>query len=137
MSAVKIISARRIEEEEPRITLSFAGAPDDSDYREADHQRELHALDDALREDGMRVQARSDIQMSGSGGSWLTGEFLVSLATVAGPLGALAGAWITARRGRKVRIKVGEIEVEAANVEEANMLLKAVLKIKKKIDPKP
>lgn len=137
MPAVKIISARRIDAEEPQFTLSFVAASDDPDYRDTAYQSELHAIDGALRERGLRPQARANFQKSATGGSWLTGDFLLPLTALAVPLAGLLGSWLTARLGRKVRVKVGEIEVEAANVAEADELLKKALAIKKKIDPKP
>ncbi|MFL9936924.1 hypothetical protein P0D88_50130 [Paraburkholderia sp. RL18-103-BIB-C] len=33
------------------------------------------------------------------------------------------GAWITARYGRKVRLKIGDVEVEARSIEEVDQLL--------------
>jgi hypothetical protein len=38
-------------------------------------------------------------------------------------LTALAGAWLQARFGRKVRIKIGDIEAEASSLEEVRELL--------------
>ncbi|SAL85764.1 hypothetical protein AWB68_07796 [Caballeronia choica] len=39
-------------------------------------------------------------------------------------LAAAAGVWISGRSGRKVRLKVGDIEAEARTIEEVEQLLK-------------
>jgi hypothetical protein len=51
-------------------------------------------------------------------------------------LGTLLGVWLQARFGRKVRIKVGDIEVEARTAEEVDALLKQALEVKKANEPK-
>ncbi|MGF6983436.1 hypothetical protein QFZ99_002913 [Paraburkholderia atlantica] len=40
-----------------------------------------------------------------------------------GAIGVALGAWISGRAGRKVRLKVGDIEVEARTIEEVELLL--------------
>lgn len=56
------------------------------------------------------------------------GEFIASLKTFGGPAitaaAAAAGAWVQARYGRKVRLKIGELEAEGRSVEEVEKLLK-------------
>lgn len=63
-----------------------------------------------------------------SGGITLLGEFTI-LAKVLGPvaIGAI-GHWVVAKQGRKVRVKMGDIEAEAASVEEVKELLALVHK---------
>jgi hypothetical protein len=52
------------------------------------------------------------------------GDFMIKFAATAGPaLGTLIGAWLHARYGRKVRLKIGDIEAEAQSVEEVEKLL--------------
>jgi hypothetical protein len=55
------------------------------------------------------------------GGSWLTGEFLMMFGS--GGIGAVLVAWLNGRSGRKVRLKVGELEAEAPSVKELDALL--------------
>ena len=45
------------------------------------------------------------------------------IAALAGSLGTFLGAWVTSRNGRKIRIKVGDVEVEASSAEEVERLL--------------
>jgi hypothetical protein len=51
-------------------------------------------------------------------------------------LGTLLGVWLQARFGRKVRIKVGDTEVEARTPEELEKLLTMVRDYKKADEPK-
>ena len=52
------------------------------------------------------------------------GEFIITLAPGLGPgLGTELGAWLQARHGRKVRVKLDEIEIEAQTPEQVETLL--------------
>ncbi len=63
--------------------------------------------------------------------------FAKQFAESAGPLLATAlGAWLHARYGRKVRIKVGEIEAEAQTPEELEKLLEKAQEIRERNEPK-
>ncbi|PTX36967.1 hypothetical protein IQ03_05291 [Gemmobacter caeni] len=61
-----------------------------------------------------------------SGGVTLLGEFTM-MANTLGPavIGAIGG-WVAARQGRKVRVKMGDIEAEAGSVEQVKELLALV-----------
>ena len=56
---------------------------------------------------------------------WLelfSGHFSISVAEIAPVVTALP-AWLAARNGRKVRLKIGKVEVEARSAEEVEKLL--------------
>ena len=52
------------------------------------------------------------------------------------PLAAVVGAWSHAKYGRKVSLKVGEIEAEAPTMEEIDKLLDRAEKIQQRNQPK-
>jgi hypothetical protein len=55
--------------------------------------------------------------------SGYTGEIAVLIQAVSPILTGILAAWLQSKAGRKVRLKVGDIEVEARTVEEADQLL--------------
>jgi hypothetical protein len=67
-------------------------------------------------------------------GAALVGDFMVPLAQVAVPaLGGVLVGWLQGRAGRKVRAKVGDIEVEAATTDDVRRLLDLVTTYKTKL----
>jgi hypothetical protein len=52
-----------------------------------------------------------------------TGQIAVLIQAVSPVLTGILGAWLQSKAGRKVRLKVGDIEVEAKTVEEVEQLL--------------
>lgn len=132
MLPIKPTSKRPIDNTEPDLQLMFIPAADDPDYREPSYQHDLHRIEQALKAQGFEVQTRVDLQKSDIGGSWLTGEFFVHLSALVTPLGAFFGCWITAKFGRKIRFKVGDIEIEAATVKQVEQLLERAKEIKAK-----
>lgn len=66
----------------------------------------------------------------------LQGDFIIKLLACFGPaLGTVIGAWLHARYGRKVRLKIGEIEAEAQTVEEVERLLGHAEEISLRLQP--
>lgn len=61
---------------------------------------------------------------------------LQGMLAVAPALCTALGAWLHARYGRKVRLKIGEIEVEAQTREEVEKLLAKALEIQRNNEPK-
>lgn len=61
----------------------------------------------------------------------------MELSVLRTPLGALFGVWITAKFGRKVKIKVGDVEVEAGTMKEVDHLLDRARAIKADADKTP
>lgn len=63
------------------------------------------------------------------------GEFAIN--TLGPPaisaLAALAGAWLQARSGRKIRVKVGNVEAEGRTAEEVEAALRKAVEIKERL----
>jgi hypothetical protein len=65
------------------------------------------------------------VRKGAGAGSYHLGEFLVSMTPAAfTAVTAVAAAWIHGRAGRKVRIKIGDVEAEASTMAEIDQLLK-------------
>jgi len=62
-------------------------------------------------------------------GTTLLGKFIIPLTQTLGPpFFTLLGAWLTARYGRSVRLKIGDVEAQARTVEEVEKLLDSAKK---------
>ena len=58
----------------------------------------------------------------------LVGEFVLPFAQIAGPaIGVAVAAWLQGRAGRKLRLKVDDIEVEATTMQELEQLLEQAI----------
>jgi hypothetical protein len=63
-------------------------------------------------------------------------EDLVKFAATLGPmLGTAVGAWLHAKYGRKVRLKIGDIEAEAQTMQEVETLLNKAQEIQRRNQP--
>jgi len=63
------------------------------------------------------------------GGGGLVGEYIIPLAQAIGPtLGVVLVAWLQGRSGRKVRLRVKDVEVEAQTEDEVRTLIKNEVK---------
>jgi hypothetical protein len=105
-----------------RVELNLLRATDDPTQFSDEYQAELEDFDRGLRRYPLGVTSFAAHQ---GGDGTLLGQFIVSLgpAFVTG-VAAVAGAWVQARFGRKVRLKFGDIEAEARTPEELEELLK-------------
>jgi hypothetical protein len=63
-------------------------------------------------------------------------DFVVDIAAITSPLVALVVAWIQRRNGRKVRIRLGDIEVEAQSIEEVERAFERIKDVKQKLSEK-
>jgi hypothetical protein len=109
-----------------RVELTLAGAPGEPAFT-SEGQAEAEKFDADLRRQRLEVTALA----VGSGPGILTGQFLVTLGpAVIAAIAAVAGAWVHARYGRKVRLKVGDIEAEARTTEEIEALLRHAVELR-------
>jgi len=99
-------------------------ALDDPPQASPEYQRELGALLHSLRSNGIGVSARYDVLDAGNGGSGLSGIFVIKLSSVGPVLGAVIGAWLDGRYGRKAKLRIGDLESEAQTGEEFVRLTK-------------
>jgi hypothetical protein len=105
-----------------RIILS-RGSNDASDG-DPQFQEEVKHFSESLRAAGIDFSQRSRVYRADGGPSFLLPHFAVALApAIIGALAALCGAWVRARYGRKVRLKIGDVEAEGRSVEEIEELL--------------
>ena len=99
----------------------------------AEYQEALANFVDSLKADGIKISPRYYVRDAIDGGGGLSGEFtlIVTALTVAG---SALGAWFTSRYGKKVKLKIGDVEAEAPTVEEVERLLRQVPKLQRRFD---
>ena len=131
MSGIRIRSISVVPESDRDFKLTLVAGEGEQDLREAGYQAELHTIGECLREQGLNVAVGSGFQKAAGMSSWLTGEFIVHAAATAALVSAAAKPmvpalveWIRGRAGRKVRLKKGDVEIEARTVEEVERLWK-------------
>ena len=117
------------------IDFTLIPAEDETTQADLSGQQELMRRLPVNVADGVRLgrlgkgMTIGSIQASGAGP--LTFDIHTALSALP-TLGAAFAAWIGARSGRKVRVKVGDIEVEAGTAAEASALLQQAQQAKNK-----
>ena len=117
-----------------RISLELIAAETDPPLRSSEYQAGLKHVTSTLQATNANVSFRVFMQEAIGAPSFLLGGFTIeNVKSVALVLGPIVGAWLQGRYGRKVRLKIGDIEAEARNVAEIEELLKQVEKVRPRI----
>ena len=131
--AMAAIAARFAREEERwrrddpgKVRFYLRNALDEPPTFSADGQSALRKVVSALRESHIDAETPFMTLDSADAVGGYTGEIAVLIQAVSPLLTGILGAWLQSKAGRKVRLKVGDIEVEARTVEEADQLLQRV-----------
>ena len=129
--AFRAFAARRAEEEAEwrrnnpgKVKIYLGNASDEPPTISTEGQANLRSVIAALEEGKIEADAPFMTLDSVDAVGGYTGEIAI-LASAFGPvLTGILGAWLQSKAGRKVRLKDGDIEVEARTVQEAGELLK-------------
>ncbi|TGB31561.1 hypothetical protein [Burkholderia thailandensis] len=106
-----------------KVRFYLRQAPDESPTFSVEGQAALRKVVTAIRENQIKVDAPVMALDSAEAVGGFTGEIAVLIQAVSPILTGILGAWLQSKAGRKVRLKIGDIEVEARTVEEADQLL--------------
>jgi hypothetical protein len=118
--------------ERQEIRLILIPAPHDPPSSSPEYEKELVGLVQSLQAQGAEVSSQIAWSEAAEGAA-----LTVKLAAVAGPaLGGILGAWLHAKYGRKVRLKIGDIEAEAQTEEQVQKLLKQAEEFQQRNQPK-
>ena len=113
------------------LQLTLNRAPDDAYYFYPEFQAELRQFISLLEKEGVEVSYGEAMFDGAATVGGIVGEFVIPLAGIAAPIiGVALGAWITGRAGRKVRLKVEDIEIEANSLAEIDHLMKQAIALK-------
>jgi hypothetical protein len=117
---------------ETDIEITLLSAPDDPYHLTPAYQQELRGFEQSFRSEGLPIAATPALAKM-AGGPFLSGEFVLKLADKIGPplIAGIAG-WLHGRSGRKVRLKVGDIEVEAPTMKEVENLVALIPEIQQR-----
>lgn len=108
-------------------------ADTDPPLHTSEYQAGLDEVERALQVH-VKVSSLIDIQEAVDAPSFLMGSFTIeSVKSVGLVVGPIIGAWLQARYGRKVRLKIGDIEAEARTVSEVEELLERAEKVHPRI----
>lgn len=113
------------------LILELEAAPDDPHVSSPDFQQGLTEVSTALRDGGVAYSQRRMMFDSVGAQGYALGQYFIPLAQIAGSIigGALV-AWVTGRAGRKLKIKVGEVELEANTAAEIDNLMAKAFEMK-------
>jgi hypothetical protein len=103
-------------------------SPDDPKVHTREFQAELRALGKALNATGVKFSQPIFTMDAVDASGYALAEYLLKN-VVPGAIPAIGTAfvaWITARNGRKARLKFGDVEAEGRNAEEIEKLLRLV-----------
>jgi len=115
-----------------QVEIKLKRAPDDPKVHEPKFQEELREFSKSLHATGVASSQRGMAFDSVDTPGYPLPEFVLTvIPAVVGAVGAVCGAWVQARYGRKVRLKIGDVEAEGRTVDEINILLQQAADLRK------
>ena len=122
------------------LELLLITTPDDAPWWTPEYQDEMSDLDCLLADGGVHhscLVAEGGPGCMGPLEAPALGELFIKLTEHAVPvIGTAVGVWLHAKYGRRVRLKVGDIEAEAQTAEQVEKLLARALEIQQHNQPK-
>lgn len=114
-----------------KLHLILVPDPAEPHWTLPESQAGFQAVHCALLEGDHQVFAVPYLTRDLGSASKLFGEFVLPIANLVVPIiGVAVGAWINGRFGRKLKLKVGDVELEANSPAEIDHLLKQVAEFK-------
>ena len=115
---------------QPQLEIKLLHAHDDAQMFSPAYQSVLREFSTSTKPDIHRAFTMDSVD----GGGGALGEYLFKYSNIILPVISTAiCAYLTGRSGRRVKIKFGDIEVEAANTEEIENALKLVEEYKARL----
>lgn len=117
------------------IKIELKRASDDASVNEPGFQNELREFSKSLRSVGVTFSQLAMAFDSVDTLGFPLAEFIIKTLSPAVIPGAAAvcGAWVQARYGRKVRLKIGDVEAEGRTTEEIENLLRQAKNFRGKV----
>lgn len=119
-----------------KVSIRLVRSQDDTAAFGADYQGELRQFRDAVDASGIAISPRIAVFDSVGAIGGFTGEFLIPMTQAFVPfLTAAVVAWVGRRNGRKLRLKVGDIELEGNTEEDIKLLVAKAKELAPVVDP--
>ena len=119
------------------LEITLIRSPDDPSLDSEQYQAALRDFDSALQSHGLNPSSRVLlIESAGIDVAPHLGVFAVNLKDALPVIGSVLTGWFAGRFGRKVRVKVGDIEVETSTVADAERLIAKAQELKESDKPK-
>lgn len=132
---IAMTNAQRFEK--GQFTIDLVRAHDDPSEGEPEFQLELSGFGAGLRSADIRFSQTAIAMDSMTAHGFPLPEFILALeslgTTAITAITVYGVAWVQARRGRKIRITIGEVEVEASSPSEVEHALRQVLEIRDRL----
>lgn len=107
------------------LQISMIPSPEDPSWMSDPYQSDLRNLGLSLKADGLEMREVGGRSTREGCATCLSGEWRVTLGAAIGPiLKAPIGSWLQARRGRTVRLTIGEIEADVRTGDELANVIK-------------
>lgn len=119
-----------------RIEIDLQRAHDDASENDPQFQEELRGFSHSLRTAGVAFSQRAMAFDSVDALGFPLAEFVIKTLSpaVVPAAAAVCGAWVQARYGRKVRLKIGDVEAEGRTTAEIETLLGQAANFRGKTD---
>ena len=119
-----------------KISISLVRSQDDAASFGADYQGELRDFRDAVNASGTAISPRiAAFDSVGTTGGH-TSEFIIPMTQAIVPfLTAAVVVWVGRKNGRKLRLKVGDTEVEGNTEEDIKLLVAKAKELASVVDP--
>ena len=120
------------------LDLTLLPAPDEGPMSGREVQNAIAGVSRELHRTGVRYSQRGMAFDSADAVGFALPEYVIPLIQAVGPtFVAILVAWLQNRAGRKVRLKVGDVEAEARTAQEVERLLTKAMEMQRaKDEPK-
>ena len=120
--------------------IELVRTPDDPQVNSPEFQKEISQFGASLRSANIRYGQSGMAFDAVDAHGFSLPEFVLAIRTLASSpavaaIGGALGAWLAARYGRKVRLKIGDIEAEARTQKEIDELLKKAIEFQQRNEP--
>jgi hypothetical protein len=114
------------------VRIMLQRTSDDPTVNAPEFQKQLRDVSKSLHSANVKYTVRGMTFDSVDALGFQLPEFVVTLAPGAiGAVAGICGAWVQTRYGRKVRLKIGDVEAEGRSVDEIASLLQRAVDFRK------